>query len=133
MDKNKSNYNFPNINVYLNDQEIKEIEGLNAKANAARFSKQMRDDPANVTVRDFFSIWANKNLAIFIDLVAFFSKLEKYSIYFEDVDNTKQWYSGIQKMLVDFIMIFIKETRAIYIGITLVILSFLLYMIDVSG
>ena len=133
MDKNKSNYNFPNINVYLNDQEIKEIEGLNAKANAARFAKQMRDDPANVTVRDFFSIWANKNLAIFIDLVAFFSKLEKYSIYFEDVDNTKQWYSGIQKMLVDFIMIFIKETRAIYIGITLVILSFLLYMIDVSG
>jgi hypothetical protein len=131
MDKNK--YNFPNINVYLNDQEIKEIEGLNAKANAARFSKQMRDDPDNVTVRDFFSIWANKNLAIFIDLVAFFSKLEKYSIYFEDVDNTKQWYSGIQKMLVDFIMIFIRDTRAIYIGITLVILSFLLYMIDVSG
>ena len=129
----KSGYNFPNMNVYLNEKEIKEIESLNTMANAARFSRQMRDDPANTTVKDFFSIWANKNMAIFVDIVAFFSKLDKFSIYFEDVDDTKQWYNGISKMVVEFISIFIKDTRAIYIGITLVILSFLLYLIDISS
>jgi hypothetical protein len=129
-----SYYNFPNLNMYLNDDEVKELEDLNKKSNRAQNSLKDNNDPFSMSISKLIVIWRLKNLEVFKDLVNLFSNFEaKYSDYFNDIDETKQWFSGIMIILKDIFKIFTKDNRAIYIGMTLLIISFLLNIIDISS
>ncbi len=129
-----SYYNFPNLNMYLNDDEVKELEDLNKKSNRAQTSIKDNNDPFAMSISKLIVIWRLKNLEVFKDLVNLFSNFEdKYSDYFNDIDETKQWFSGIMIIIKDIFKIFTKDNRAIYIGMTLLIISFLLNIIDISS
>lgn len=126
-------YDFPNLNVYLNDDEIDELDRLSEVANKTNESIRNNNDPMTMNIKTLIQIWAVKNLEIFTELVLFFSNLSnKYSIYFDDIDDTKQWFYGITKIIKDLSSIFLQKDRSIYIGITFVILSFMLYIINVT-
>jgi len=133
---NKSNndsYNFPNLNVYLNDDEVDQLKSLNKTSNLSQKSINDKKDPLNISIKNLFTIWAKMNVDIFTDLVVFFSTLGKYSKFFDDVDNTTQWYNGIRLILSELIKIFTKDQRVIYFGFTLIVLSFMLYLIGISS
>jgi hypothetical protein len=133
---NKSNndsYNFPNLNVYLNDEEVDQLKSLNKTSNLSQKSINDKKDPLNISIKNLFTIWAKMNVDIFTDLVVFFSTLGKYSKFFDDVDNTTQWYNGIRLILSELIKIFTKDQRVIYFGFTLIVLSFMLYLIGISS
>ena len=133
MNKNNNKYDFPNLNVYLNDDEVDELDRLSDIANKTNNSIRDNNDPMTMNIKTLIRIWAIKNLEIFTELVLFFSSVpEKYSIYFQDIDDTKQWFVGIAKFIKDFYYILIKNQRSIYFGITLIILSFMLYIINVT-
>ncbi len=133
MNKNNNKYDFPNLNVYLNDDEVDELDRLSDIANKTNNSIRDNNDPMTMNIKTLIRIWAIKNLEIFTELVLFFSSVpEKYSIYFQDIDDTKQWFVGIAKFIKDFYYILIKDHRSIYFGITLIILSFMLYIINVT-
>ena len=109
------------------------INYLNKQSTNLEYLGHELKDPMTMNLRNLVSLWASSNLDVFIDLVQMFSNLGKYSRYFNDIDNTKQWYNGISKIISDIIIIFTKKQRGIYIGITLVLLSFMLFLINITS
>lgn len=127
-------YDMPNLNMYLNEKEVQEVETLNQRSNTARKRSQDQQDPLNMNLRNIVRIWAQSNMEIFIEMVQLFSTMGvRYGKYFDEVDNTAQWYRGIQSMVRDMYQVATKKGRAIYIGVTMVILSFGFYLIDSSS
>jgi hypothetical protein len=131
--KGLNNYDLPDLNVYLNEDEVGNINYLNKQSNKLEYLGHELKDPMSMNLRNLINLWATSNLDVFIDLVQMFSNLGKYSKYFNDIDNTKQWYNGISKIIADIIIIFTKKQRGIYIGITLVLLSFMLFLINITS
>lgn len=126
-------FNIPNLNVFLNDDEVNQLKYLNKSSNTSQHSINEQKDPLNISLRNLFSIWAKKNIDIFSDLVLFFSTLGKYSKFFDDVDNSTQWYNGILLIMSELTKIFTKEQRIIYFGFTLILFSFMLYIIGITS
>ena len=54
-------------------------------------------------------------------------------MYFDDIDETGQWFTGINKILKEFMNIFTKNGRSLYIGLTLILISFSLYLIQITS
>ncbi len=129
-----SNYDFPNLNMYLSDDEIKQLDLLKTKANYLQKDIREDNDPLTMSISRLVAVWAIKILEIFKDLVNMFSNFNsRYSTYFDDIDDSKQWFSGFNLILKDLIKILTEKDRAIYFGFTLIILSFLMYIIAISS
>ena len=77
--------------------------------------------------------WADTTIYIMIDLTNFFNNLSRYKSHFNDIDDTNNWVSGISKMLKKLYSIFTKKQRTIYMGFTLILLSFALYVIQITS
>jgi hypothetical protein len=86
-----------------------------------------------MSVKNIVNKWATANIDILVDITQYLSTTNKYANYFDDIDETGQWYSGIMRMISDFIKIFTKGDRPIYIGLTFVIISFALYLIQITS
>jgi hypothetical protein len=54
-----------------------------------------------------------------------------YQKYFTDIDQTNQWFTGIITILRDFMNIFRKDQRSLYVGFTILIISIMLWYINV--
>lgn len=117
----------------LSEKEQEEIKKLNSKSNKIRKNIKKNDDPLNMSIRDFMRNWADSNIYIMIDLTNFINNLSKYKSYFDDIDDTSNWVSGILKILKKLYSIFTKKQRTIYIGFTLILLSFALYIIQITS
>ncbi len=129
-----SNYDFPNLNMYLSDDEIKQLDLLKTKSNSLQKDIREDNDPLTMSISRLIAVWAVKILEIFKDLVNMFSNFgNRYSNYFDDIDDSKQWFSGFNLILKDLIKILTEKDRAIYFGFTLIVLSFLMYIIAISS
>ena len=124
---------FSNIDDLLSKNEKKMLTKLDTKSN--KINKKINDenDPLNMSIKKLFEKWASININIFVDITNFISNLSKYKKYFDDIDETGQWYKGIVNIINDFSKIFIENNRPIYFGITLVLLSFALYLIQITS
>jgi hypothetical protein len=120
-----------NVVMRLSQNEQQELERLNTLSNTLQKSAEGYRDPLKMSLGDLMKEWANKNMEAVVDFMNWISDLSKYSDYFDDIDNTKQWFSGIVTMVRDFFSIFWKQQRAIYVGVTLVFFAFFIYMIEV--
>ena len=127
MDKTKT------IDTYLSKTEKNKLEYLNKTSNRINKLKNEKKDPLNMTLSELIQNWANVNIHVLIDITNFFSNLQKYNRYFDDIDNTGQWFTGIKKIIVDFSSIFVRNNRGIYIGFTLILLSFALHLIQITS
>ena len=127
MDKTKT------MDKYLSDNEKKQLEYLNDTSNKINKLQNGKKDPFNMTLSELIQNWANTNIHVLIDITNFFSNLQKYNRYFDDIDNTGQWFTGIKKIIVDLSSIFVKNNRGIYIGFTLILLSFALHLIQITS
>jgi len=117
----------------LSEKEQEEIKKLNSKSNKIRKNIKKNEDPLNMSIRDFMRNWADSNIYIMIDLTNFINNLSKYKSYFDDIDDTNNWGSGILKIINKIYTIFTKKQRTIYIGFTLILLSFALYIIQITS
>lgn len=132
VDKSQKDYEFArNWDMRLSPEEITEMERLSAASNALRLSSTWYKNPINMSLRDLFKEWATKNLDTINDIIKFMTNLGEYSGYFEEVDETKQWFSGIGRIIRDFIKIFKKEDRVIYVGFTIFMISMLVWYLDI--
>lgn len=127
MDKTKT------MDKYLSENEKKQLEYLNDTSNKINKFQNGKKDPFNMTLSELIQNWANTNIHVLIDITNFFSNLQKYNRYFDDIDNTGQWFTGIKKFIVDLSSIFVKNNRGIYIGFTLILLSFALHLIQITS
>lgn len=121
------------LDILLSEKEKNEIDYLNNKSNKLQQTTKDRSDPFNKSLAELINLWASSNVHVIIDLTNFFSGLSKYSSYFDDIDATGQWFTGIGRILRDLVKIFTKGQRSIYIGATLILISFGLYLIQITS
>lgn len=114
----------------LTDEERKKLDMLNERSE--RLNK-VKDSIFDKTLNEFFKLWSKYNIEVLDELILFFNNLEIYYNYFSDIDDTKNILEGIKRFVIDFVTILLKEERLIYIGITIIIISFCMYFIGVSS
>lgn len=117
----------------LSKNEQKELRILNKKSNSLRKRIKKNQDPLNMSIREFMRNWADTNIHVMIDFTNFINDLSKYKSHFNDIDDTDNWLLGISKILKKLYRIYTKNHRTIYIGFTLILLSFALYVIQITS
>lgn len=122
-----------NLDKLLSKKEQEEIKYLNKTSNKARKRLKKNGDLLNISINEFLTRWANINIIIISEIVQLLSNLNRYSHYFDDIDETGQWFTGISRFIADFIKILTKDSRPIFIGFTLILLSFGLHIIQISS
>ena len=130
MDKDT---NLSDLNVNLSKKELTEIDYLNKTSNNISSSLLSKSNPMNLTIKDFIKRWADINIQLLIDNTNFMNNLSKYGKYFDDIDNSGNWLTGVSKILSDYYKIFTKKQRPIYIGFTFILVSFALFVIQITS
>ena len=118
---------------YLSNKEKSTLDALNESANKLKTASTEDDDLLNISISKLFKNWADKMQEIISDLAGLSSKLSRFSKYFDDINNPRDWWIGMRKFISSFITIFTKEQRSIYFGITLVIISIMIYIIQITS
>jgi molecular chaperone GrpE (heat shock protein) len=132
VEQTQKDYEFArNWDMRLSPSEITEMERLTAASNALQLSANWYKNPVNMSLKDLYKEWASKNLETINDIIKFMVNIGDYSKYFTDIDETKQWFTGIYMILKDFIDIFRKEDRSIYIGFTIMIVALMVWYIQI--
>ena len=129
---NDNKFNIPKLNTYLNSDEVKELEYLNKIAEETNESIKDRTALGNLTINQILKNWSNINMQVFIDLVNLFSNIDKYSSIIDD-EQSNTIFKAIFTFLSDLRHIFVKDKRAVYIGMTLILVSILFYFIGISS
>jgi len=132
VDLSQKDYEFArNWDMRLSPKEIAEMERISAVANALQLSGNDYKNPLNMSLRDLFKEWSRQTLNTIMDIIKFMVNIGDYEKYFNDIDGTKQWFTGIFTILSDFINIFRKEQRSLYIGFTILLLSLGMWYINI--
>ena len=129
---NDNKFNIPKLNTYLNSDEVKELEYLNKIAEETNESIKDRTALGNLTINEILKNWSNINMQVFIDLVNLFSNIDKYSSIIDD-EQSNTIFKAIFTFLSDLRHIFVKDKRAVYIGMTLILVSILFYFIGITS
>jgi len=128
--------NFKNkkIKKYLNNDEKKFLEELNKSTNDIKTKQLEQNNILNLPLKIIFSRWKQEMSNIILDLTNFLSEIkDNNKKHFSDIDNSNEVFKGIFNILIKLINIFRKDNRSIYFGITLIILSILLYIIQITS
>lgn len=133
QDSEIKSYNNPELNIYLNDKEINNLKYLEKKANLSNLSEKKNSDLLNKSINEIISDWSKNNIDILSDLVLFFDTFDKYTKFFEDLDESKNILDGINTIMQDIFIIFTKDERSIYFGFTLIFISLIFYFIGISS
>ena len=120
-----------NWDMRLSPNEISELERLTLASNTLQLSSQNYKNPLNMSLKDLFKEWTTANLKVINDIIKFMTNIGDYSQYFEDIDQTRQWLEGVLLIIKNFIKIFTIENRSLYVGFTILLISLLLWYIDI--
>jgi len=128
MEKKKND-----IYKYLSNNEKNKLKKLNKTSNKLNKDIRISNDILNLPIKSIINRWSIEMSNIIIDLTNFFSNLKNNDKNFNDIDNLSQILAEIIKICNKLVLIFLKGERSIYFGLTLIILSFLLYIIQISS
>jgi molecular chaperone GrpE (heat shock protein) len=120
-----------NWDMRLSPNEIAELERLTLASNTLQLSSQNYKNPLNMSLKDLFKEWTTANLKVINDIIKFMTNISDYNQYFEDIDQTRQWLEGVLLIIKNFIKIFTIENRSLYVGFTILLISLLLWYIDI--
>ena len=118
---------------YLSKDEKTILDTINKSGNKLQKQSQDSKDFLNISLSEVFKVWSIKMKDILNDLARFFKNLRNYSSYFNDIDDSGNWWNGFILILKEFLHIFIKEERSIYFGISLIIFAFLIFLIQITS
>ncbi len=83
-----------------------------------------------MTLKDIYENWSESHIQIIKELSKFSGK--EYKKHFTDIDKTEEWWKGITLVCKDIFKILTNENRIIYVGITIIIISILVFFISSS-
>lgn len=123
------------ITRFLSSDEQKLLKKMNLASNKLTKTLLKNNNLFNISLKVLFQNWSTKMKDIILDVTLFISKIGKgeYSHYFNDIDNTSSWISGIWGIFKDLVYIFIKEQRPMYFGVSIIIFGFLLFIFQISS
>ena len=121
------------LEKYLTEDEQRRLIELRQLAKNARSSVEESNHPLRMTLPQLIQRWITIHRDIIGDLVNFTSGFQgTYGIYFQDIDQTKQWFQGILLIVKRLLGIFTQDDRGIYVGISLIILSLWIYFLYIA-
>ena len=127
-----SDTKFNKLKTFLNSNELEELKYLNTKVEDISESVKNRTDIMNLSLNELINNWANTNSTVFSELVVMFADINKYSSYVRE-DNANSILVAISNIIKDLSIIFSKDGRLLYIGITLILISILIYFIGITS
>jgi len=127
-----SDTKFNKLKTFLNSNELEELKYLNTKVEDISESVKNRTDIMNLSLNELINNWANTNSTVFSELVVMFADINKYSSYVRE-DNANSILVAISNIIKDLSNIFSKDGRLLYIGITLILISILIYFIGITS
>lgn len=132
MSDNKVNSNYTldkdtekNADSYLTDKEKKLLKNLNQTANTLK-DKKDKIDIFDQSLNSILKEWSSVMSKIFHEL----STMIYVNKYIKISDNIYEFTTYISK---DIWKILTKENRLIYVGVTLIFISFVIYFIHISN
>lgn len=121
---NKQNYN-----NFLSDDEKKTLKYINDKSNVLKNRKLNKDNIFNKTLKEIITEWSIHHQKMLDEIVKLIQEVNSMDNY----DKYNNWWRYFTKYLNDFVNILIKGDRMIYSGITILMISFLLFVINSSS
>ena len=95
-------------------------------------SKKSKTDIMNMSLNVLINNWANVNSIVFSEIVVMFADIHKYTNYVKE-DNANSILVAINYFIKDLFDIFTKDGRVLYIGLTLILISILIYFIGITS
>jgi len=121
------------VNKYLNDEEQNMLKHLNIQSNHLRKKIKNEKNIWNLSINNLKYNWTITMKKVIDDIFIFIHHLKKYRNYFNDIDDTKNWIDGVFNIIKDFIFIFIKQDRSIYVGFTIIFIGILISIIQITS
>ena len=118
--------NSKNLDNFLSKEEKNTLKLVNEKSNNFKNKIQHNKNILNKTLNDIIKEWSLKHQKMLDEtliLIKEINSMKKYKEY-------NNWWRYITKYLNDFFIIITKEDRMIYSGITIILISFLLFIIN---
>ena len=119
LDKSKDN----NFDSYLTEHEKKMLKKLNQTSNF--LNNEKKKDLFDISLNSILKEWSSIMADIFHEL----STMIYVNKYIKVSDNIYEFATYISR---DIWKIFTKENRLIYVGATLIFISFVIYFIHIS-
>jgi hypothetical protein len=127
-----SDTKFNKLKTFLNSNELEELKYLNSQVENIHESKKSKTDIMNMSLNVLINNWANVNSVVFSELVVMFADINKYSNFVKE-DNANSILVAINYLIKDLFSIFTKDGRVLYIGLTLILISILIYFIGITS
>jgi len=127
-----SNTKFNKLKTFLNSNELEELKYLNSQVENIHESKKSKTDIMNMSLNVLINNWANVNSIVFSEIVVMFADIHKYTNYVKE-DNANSILVAINYFIKDLFDIFTKDGRVLYIGLTLILISILIYFIGITS
>jgi hypothetical protein len=125
--------NQPPLETYLTEDEKKRLTDLRTLAEKAQTEVSVEYHPLRMTLPQLAERWTFVHTEIIKDLITWSASFSgTYRIYFSDIEETKSWLEGIQRIIVDLSRILIRGDRGIYFGITCILVFLLLWSLSSS-
>jgi hypothetical protein len=112
------------MDKHLSDEELDLLKKLNNTAN--KLSSKKKTDLFDKSLNTILNEWAKNMADIFHDL--------SVSVYVNKyIKESENLYEFASNVFIDVWDIFTKESRAIYIGFTIILISIVIYFINVTS
>lgn len=85
-----------------------------------------------LSLKEIMNNWTIVNVEIIKEIIDILS-LENYKSYFNNVEDGNQIYLGIYQLIKDIFSTLIKDDRGYYVGITIILISMLIYYIFITS
>ena len=121
--------NSKNYNNFLSKDEQKTLKLVNEQSNTLKNKNIDNKNILNKSVKEIITEWSYHHQNMLDEIVKLTNKLNKM----ENIKDSQNWWGYLKEYLSNFISIVTKEERLIYTGITVLIISLLLYLIDSSN
>ena len=85
-----------------------------------------------LSLKEIMNNWTIVNVEIIKEIIDILS-LENYKSYFNNVEDGNQIYLGIYQLIKDIFLTLIKDDRGYYVGMTIILISMLIYYIFITS
>ena len=121
--------NSKNYNNFLSKDEQKTLKLVNEQSNTLKNKNIDNKNILNKSVKEIITEWSYHHQNMLDEIVKLTNKLNKM----ENIKDSQNWWEYLKEYLYNFMSIVTKEERLIYTGITVLVISLLLYLIDSSN
>jgi len=119
--------NLSDISLNLSFEEREYLNKINDKSNEIRRGLSMKKDFFNQSLTEIFNRWSTVHNEIIEDLSKI-SYSNKWAF-----DRVDLWWDNIFLLLDNIFKSIVKDDRLIYVGISLIIMSILIYLIQITS